>query len=89
MAIVVQAIGGNLFTIFVLKNLSGPNGVGFLAGVALISVFWIGSYIFLFASALSVRYGSKYKNAEDLLDTLTTSQSFPEFMTLMAYDQLR
>lgn len=63
-AIVVQAIGGNLFTIFVLENLSGPNGIGFLAGVALISVFWIGSYIFLFLSALSVRYGKKWKNAE-------------------------
>jgi malate synthase len=33
-------------------------------------------------------YLSKYKNAEDLLDKLTTSQSFPEFMTLLAYDQL-
>lgn len=63
-AIAVQAIGGNLFTLFVLLNLSGPNGIGFLAGVALISVFWIGSYIFLFLAALSVRYGSKWKNVE-------------------------
>jgi malate synthase len=31
---------------------------------------------------------SKYKDAEDLLDKLTTSQNFPEFMTLLAYDQL-
>ena len=31
---------------------------------------------------------SNYKGAEDLLDKLTTSQSFPEFMTLLAYDQL-
>jgi len=32
---------------------------------------------------------SNYKGAEDLLDKLTTSPSFPEFMTLMGYDQLR
>jgi malate synthase len=31
---------------------------------------------------------SKYKDAEDLLDKLTTVQNFPEFMTLLAYDQL-
>jgi malate synthase len=31
---------------------------------------------------------SNYKGAEDLLDKLTTSDRFPEFMTLMAYDQL-
>jgi malate synthase len=31
---------------------------------------------------------SKYTCARDLLDELTTSKSFPEFMTLMAYDQL-
>src|SRR5208282_118427 len=45
-AIAIQAIGGNIFTIWALSNVSGS--VGFLAGVALISVFWIGSYIFLF-----------------------------------------
>jgi malate synthase len=32
---------------------------------------------------------SKYKDAENLLDKLTTSQNFPEFMTLLAYDQLQ
>jgi malate synthase len=31
---------------------------------------------------------SNYKVAEDLLDKLTTSFSFPEFMTLLAYDHL-
>ena len=31
---------------------------------------------------------SNYKVAEDLLDKLTTSSSFPEFMTLLAYDHL-
>jgi malate synthase len=31
---------------------------------------------------------SKYKLAKDLLDQLATSESFPEFMTLSAYDQL-
>jgi malate synthase len=31
---------------------------------------------------------SKYKDAGDLLDKLTTSQNFPEFMTLLAYDRL-
>ena len=30
----------------------------------------------------------KYREAEDLLDRLTTSQNFPEFMTLLAYDLL-
>jgi malate synthase len=32
---------------------------------------------------------SKYRDADELLDKLTTSQSFPEFMTLLAYDQLQ
>jgi len=31
---------------------------------------------------------SNYKVAEDLLDKLTTSSSFPEFMTLLAYNHL-
>ena len=31
---------------------------------------------------------SNYEVAEDLLDKLTTSTSFPEFMTLLAYDHL-
>ena len=31
---------------------------------------------------------SKYTSAKDLLDRLTTSESFPDFMTLLAYDQL-
>jgi len=31
---------------------------------------------------------SNYRGAEELLDRLTTSDSFPEFMTLMAYDHL-
>src|SRR6266702_118494 len=31
---------------------------------------------------------SNYRGAEELLDRLTTSESFPEFMTLMAYDHL-
>jgi len=31
---------------------------------------------------------SNYKVAEDLLDKLTTSTTFPEFMTLVAYDHL-
>jgi malate synthase len=31
---------------------------------------------------------SNYKGAEELLDKLTTSERFPEFMTLMAYDHL-
>jgi malate synthase len=31
---------------------------------------------------------SNYKTAEDLLDKLTTSHSFPEFMTTLAYDHL-
>ncbi len=61
-AIAVQAIGGNLFTIWVLSGISGQ--VGFLAGVALISVFWIGSYIFLFLAALSIRYGKKWRNVD-------------------------
>jgi malate synthase len=30
-----------------------------------------------------------YKTAEDLLDALVTSDSFPEFMTLLAYDYLK
>ena len=61
-AIAVQAIGGNIFTIWALSNVSGS--VGFLAGVALISVFWIGSYIFLFLAALSIRYGKKWRSVE-------------------------
>jgi amino acid transporter len=61
-AIAIQAIGGNLFTIWALSNVSGS--VGFLAGVALISVFWIGSYIFLFLAALAIRYGKKWKSLE-------------------------
>ena len=31
---------------------------------------------------------SNYSSAEELLDKLTTNTSFPEFMTLMAYDHL-
>jgi len=31
---------------------------------------------------------SNYKGAEDILDKLTTSSGFPEFMTLMAYNHL-
>src|SRR5438093_10903493 len=31
---------------------------------------------------------SNSREAEELLDRLTTSDSFPEFMTLMAYDHL-
>ncbi|HVH16006.1 MAG TPA: malate synthase A [Candidatus Angelobacter sp.] len=31
---------------------------------------------------------SHYRQAQDLLDQLTTSHRFPEFMTLLAYDQL-
>jgi amino acid transporter len=61
-AIAIQAIGGNLFAIWALENVSG--GTGFLAGVALISVFWIGSYIFLFLSAISIRYGKRWKNVQ-------------------------
>ena len=37
---------------------------------------------------LRAYHTSKYKIAEELLDKLTTSVSFPEFMTLVAYDQL-
>ncbi|OLD54889.1 malate synthase A [archaeon 13_1_40CM_2_52_13] len=37
---------------------------------------------------LRAYHTSNYKGAEDLLDKLTTSDSFPEFMTLMAYDHL-
>jgi malate synthase len=33
-------------------------------------------------------HASKFQRAKDLLDQLTTSESFPEFMTLLAYDQL-
>jgi len=33
-------------------------------------------------------HSSNYKRAEDLLETLTTSRGFPEFMTLIGYDQL-
>src|SRR5213594_2098680 len=38
---------------------------------------------------LRAYHTSKYKIAEELLDKLTTSVSFPEFMTLLAYDYLR
>ena len=32
---------------------------------------------------------TNYKTAGDLLDSLVASDSFPEFMTLLAYDYLR
>jgi len=37
---------------------------------------------------LRAYHTSNYKGAEELLDRLTTSDSFPEFMTLTAYDHL-
>src|SRR3989440_2741467 len=37
---------------------------------------------------LRAYHTSNYRGAEELLDRLTTSDSFPEFMTLMAYDHL-
>src|SRR6266516_1003132 len=37
---------------------------------------------------LRAYHTSNYRGAEELLDRLTTSESFPEFMTLMAYDHL-
>ena len=37
---------------------------------------------------LRAYHTSNYKGAEELLERLTTSDSFPEFMTLMAYDHL-
>src|SRR3989441_562393 len=37
---------------------------------------------------LRAYHTSNYKGAKELLDRLTTSDSFPEFMTLMAYDHL-
>jgi glutamate:GABA antiporter len=61
-AIAIQAIGGNLFTIWALSNVSG--GTGFLAGVALIGVFWIGSYIFLFLAALAIRYRKGWRDMQ-------------------------
>ena len=37
---------------------------------------------------LRAYHTSNYRGAVELLDRLTTSDSFPEFMTLMAYDHL-
>ena len=37
---------------------------------------------------LRAYHTSNYRGAGELLDRLTTSDSFPEFMTLMAYDNL-
>src|SRR2546428_8905006 len=37
---------------------------------------------------LRAYHASNYRGAEDLLDKLTTSDSFPQFMTSMAYDHL-
>jgi hypothetical protein len=37
---------------------------------------------------LRAYHTSNYKGAEELLDALTTSDNFPEFMTLKAYDYL-